>query len=197
MPEAPEARECPQCHKSIAPGASFCGACGARSVFDDNDATMMITTPGHNWSRATQAYRPTGTVQSFEVGSVIAERYEILKMLGEGGMGAVYKAQDRELERTVALKVIRSDLAGHASVLQRFKQELILARKITHRNVIRIYDLGVSEGLRFITMEYVEGRDLSSMLEERKFEPGEAVKILRQACDALKAAHSEGVVHRD
>ncbi|HYL34427.1 MAG TPA: protein kinase [Bryobacteraceae bacterium] len=134
---------------------------------------------------------------SLEVGSVLAERYEILKMLGEGGMGAVYKAHDRELDRLVALKVIRPELAGQASILQRFKQELILARKITHRNVIRIFDLGVAEGIRFITMEFVEGRDLSSLLEERKYTPEEAVKILRQVCAALEAAHAEGVVHRD
>ena len=113
-------------------------------------------------------------------------------------MGAVYKARDRELDRLVALKVIRPELAGHASILQRFKQELILARKITHRNIIRIFDLGVADGLRFITMEFVEGQDLSSLLEERhKYTPEETVKILRQVCAALEAAHAEGVVHRD
>ncbi len=159
---------------------------------------MLQTTPGHNWSQATRAEPAAGSAAlSLQEGSVLADRYEILKLLGEGGMGAVYKARDRELDRVVALKVIRSELAGHPSVLQRFKQELILARKVTHRNVIRIYDLGVAAGLRFITMEFVEGTDLSSVLEERKFEPGEAVKILRQVCGALQAAHAEGVVHRD
>ena len=78
----------------------------------------------------------------------------------------------------MALKVIRPDLAGHASILQRFKQELILARKITNRNVVRIFDLGVADGLRFITMEYIDGQDLSSVLEERKLKPEETVKIL-------------------
>ena len=135
---------------------------------------------------------------SLEEGSVLADRYEILKLLGQGGMGAVYKARDRELDRLVALKVIRPEFAGHASILQRFKQELLLARKITHRNIIRIYDLGVADGLRFITMEFVEGQDLSSLLEERhKFTPDETVTILRQVCAALEAAHAEGVVHRD
>lgn len=131
-------------------------------------------------------------------GGVLADRYEILKLLGEGGMGAVYKARDRELDRLVAIKVIRPELAGHPSILQRFKQEIVLARKITHRNVIRIYDLGVATGMRFITMEFVEGRDLSSLIEERqKYSPEEAVQILRQVCAALEAAHLEGVVHRD
>src|SRR5215470_15620259 len=112
-------------------------------------------------------------------------------------MGAVYKARDQELERLVALKVIRPELAGNPSILQRFKQELLLARKITHRNVIRIYDLGVSSGLRFITMEFVEGQDLSSLLEERTFTPEESVEVLRAVCSALEAAHAEGVIHRD
>src|SRR5439155_19760668 len=87
-------------------------------------------------------------------GTVLAQRYEILQILGEGGMGAVYKAQDRELNRPVALKVIRPDLAGNKAIIDRFKQELLLAHQVTHKNVIRIYDLGESEGLKFITMEY-------------------------------------------
>jgi tetratricopeptide (TPR) repeat protein len=136
----------------------------------------------------------TGTLQ---VGSILLDRYEILKLLGEGGMGAVYKARDRELDRLVALKVIRSELAGQPSVLQRFKQELILARSITHRNIIRIFDLGVANGLRFITMEFVEGQDLNSLLEEKKFPPAEAVAIIQQVCAALEAAQAENVVHRD
>jgi tetratricopeptide (TPR) repeat protein/predicted Ser/Thr protein kinase len=149
------------------------------------------------WSHATRAESGPGSGLSLEVGTVLADRYEILKMLGEGGMGAVYKARDRELDRLVALKVIRPELAGQQSILARFKQELILARKITHRNVIRIFDLGVVQGLRFITMEFVDGQDLASLLEERKFTPEETVQIIRQVCSALEAAHVEGVVHRD
>jgi tetratricopeptide (TPR) repeat protein/predicted Ser/Thr protein kinase len=118
-------------------------------------------------------------------------------MLGEGGMGAVYKARDRELDRIIALKVIRPELAGHSRVLQRFKQELLLARQVTHRNVIRIFDLGVHENLKFITMEFVEGRDLSALLEDRKRTVPEAIDIIRQTCRALEAAHDENVIHRD
>jgi hypothetical protein len=94
------------------------------------------------------------------VGSVLADRYEIVKMLGEGGMGAVYRAQDRELDRPVALKVIRPELATQPTILRRFKQEIILAREVTHPNVVRIFDLGTSDGIKFITMEFVEGQDL-------------------------------------
>jgi tetratricopeptide (TPR) repeat protein/predicted Ser/Thr protein kinase len=204
MGTSAKAVECPRCHHNNAAGTTRCASCGAELGSGSNDAlqTDLGVTMPHvaetGWSKATRAERlATGIALSLDVGSVIAERYEILKLLGEGGMGAVYKAKDNELDRLVALKVIRPELAGHPSVLQRFKQELILARKITHRNVIRIFDLGVADGLRFITMEFVEGRDLSSALEGRKFAPEEAVKILRQVCDALEAAHREGVVHRD
>ena len=119
-------------------------------------------------------------------------------MLGQGGMGAVYKARDRELDRLVAIKVIRPDLADDPDILKRFKQELILARQVTHKNVVRIFDFGEAEGFKFITMEYVEGRDLKSILAERaKLAPEEAAGIMEQVCRALDAAHSEGVVHRD
>jgi serine/threonine protein kinase/tetratricopeptide (TPR) repeat protein len=130
-------------------------------------------------------------------GNVIANRYEILQLLGEGGMGAVYKARDRELDRLIALKVIRPELAGHPRVLQRFKQELLLARQVTHKNVIRIFDLGVFENLKFITMEFVEGRDLSSLLDQRSCTVPEALDIIQQTCRALEAAHGENVIHRD
>ena len=113
-------------------------------------------------------------------------------------MGSVYQARDRELDRIVALKVIRPELAGNPDILRRFKQELILAREVTHKNVIRIFDLGEANGTKFITMEYIEGQDLKSLLRARgKFAPEEAVGIVQQVCRALQAAHSAGVVHRD
>ena len=131
-------------------------------------------------------------------GYLLAQRYEVLSLLGEGGMGAVYKARDVELGRMVALKVIRPDLARNRAILDRFKQELILATQVTHRNVVRIYDLGEAEGIKFITMEYVEGEDLASVLHRRtKLPPKEAVGIIEQVCRALQAAHNVGVIHRD
>jgi tetratricopeptide (TPR) repeat protein/predicted Ser/Thr protein kinase len=197
--------ECLQCHKSSPPGASHCSSCGSSLGSEDatvisappNDATLMTDAAIGNWSRNTGGRSISNPALALQEGSLLADRYEILKLLGEGGMGAVYKARDRELDRLVALKVIRPELAGHASILHRFKQELILARKITHRNIIRIFDLGVADGLRFITMEFIEGRDLASVLEDRKLKPGETVEILLQVCAALEAAHAEGVVHRD
>jgi serine/threonine protein kinase/Flp pilus assembly protein TadD len=131
-------------------------------------------------------------------GSIVGGRYEILAMLGEGGMGAVYKAMDHELDRVLALKVIRPQYAKQAAVLKRFKRELVLARQITHRNVIRIFDLGVADGIRFITMEYVEGQELSDLVEKRgKLPPDEAAGLIEQICHGLRVAHAEGVVHRD
>jgi len=131
-------------------------------------------------------------------GTVLGGRYRILKVLGQGGMGAVYQARDQELDRVIALKVIRPELAGNPSILQRFKQELILARHVTHKNVVRIYDLGEADGIRFITMEYVEGEDLRGLLRRHgKFSPSQAVEIIQQICRALESAHAEGVIHRD
>jgi len=131
-------------------------------------------------------------------GTLLADRYDITALLGEGGMGAVYKAHDRELNRAVALKVIRPELARNQFIVDRFKQELLLAHQVTHKNVIRIYDLGESDGLRFITMEFIEGEDLRGLLlRKQKLPPEEAVDIMEQVCRALEAAHTAGVIHRD
>jgi serine/threonine protein kinase/tetratricopeptide (TPR) repeat protein len=168
----------------------------------DSDATIA---PGTSFRR-TQTPTPSrisisGGAPSaavLQIGDVLGGRYEILQLLGEGGMGAVYKASDRELDRFVALKVIRPELGSNPAILARFKQELLLAHQVTHRNVIRIYDLGEAEGLRFITMEYIEGQDLRSIIrEKKKFAPEEAVDVIQQVCQALDAAHSVGVIHRD
>src|SRR5246127_3097392 len=133
-----------------------------------------------------------------EAGAVLAGRYEILQTLGEGGMGAVYKARDLELDRMVALKVIRPELARNPAIIDRFKKELLLSQRVTHRNVIRIYDLGEGDGVKFITMEFVEGEDLRTLIHERKkFPPEEAVGIMEQICLALDAAHQVNVIHRD
>jgi tetratricopeptide (TPR) repeat protein/predicted Ser/Thr protein kinase len=160
------------------------------------ERTVISTPDSEHWSTA-GAGGVAPVSGAFTPGLLVAGRYEIVKVLGEGGMGAVYKAIDRELDRTVALKVIRPELARQPQILERFKQELILARQVTHRNVTRIYDLGSADGVKFITMEYFEGRDLSSLMEERRFTPEEAVKVMRQVCAALEAAHHERVIHRD
>src|ERR1700756_2923943 len=143
---------------------------------------------------------PTSTVGLLllQPGTVLGNRYEIIQILGEGGMGAVYKAKDIELGRVIALKVIRPELASNPEILQRFKQELVLARQVTDRNIIRIFDLGEADGIRFITMEYVEGTSLYQVLQEQgKLPVKEAAEIVEQVLSGLKAAHREGVIHRD
>jgi len=209
--------ECPQCGVANPPGTSVCATCSTPLPFDERTLGVTATgaaaaapapdfdktlTSGIGTSKTFRSPVPAMSEAAFaaalEPGSVLGNRYEIVQILGQGGMGAVYKARDQELERLVALKVIRPELAQYPEVLQRFKQELILAREVTHRNVIRIFDLGEANGIKFITMEYIEGRDLKSLIRERgKIEPKQAADIIAQVCRALEAAHSEGVIHRD
>ncbi|HYM08813.1 MAG TPA: protein kinase, partial [Terriglobales bacterium] len=142
--------------------------------------------------------RPQSNPSMLAPGALLGQRYEVLQILGEGGMGAVYKARDIELNRMVALKVIRPDLAGNQAIIDRFKQELLLATQVTHKNVIRIYDLSEADGMKFITMEFVEGEDLRGLMQKKgKLAPEEAVEIMQQTCRALEAAHSAGIIHRD
>jgi len=163
----------------------------------DLDATL-VDIPRSPLRPARQFSGIYATAALLQPGDVLSGRYEILQLLGEGGMGAVYKAKDRELARFVALKLIRPELASNPSILARFKQELLLSHQVTHRNVIRIYDLSESDGVKFITMEFIEGMDLRHLLLSRgKMAAHEAVEMIRQVCFALYAAHSEGVIHRD
>lgn len=161
-------------------------------------ATIVSVSPVR---QNTPAEWPTGHSARailLEAGSVLGDRYEILELLGEGGMGAVYKARDREVDRIVALKVIRPDMASNPEILARFKQELLLSSKVTDRHVIRIYDLGEARGMKFITMEYVDGENLHMLLKQRgKLEITEAVEIMEQVTSGLAAAHREGIIHRD
>jgi serine/threonine-protein kinase len=131
-------------------------------------------------------------------GAELGARYHIVSILGEGGMGSVYKAYDRELDRLVAIKVIRPGLVADPSVVQRFKQELLLGSKVSHKHILRIHDLGEVEGLKFISMAYVDGEDLRNLLRrEGRLPIDRAVSLARQIAGALVAAHSEGVIHRD
>jgi tetratricopeptide (TPR) repeat protein len=165
----------------------------------DLDATL-VDVPSRRPS-SSSGRRSAGLFVSaavLEIGDVLGGRYEILQLLGEGGMGAVYKATDRELDRFVALKLIRPELASSPAILARFKQELLLAHQVTHKNVIRIYDLSEADGVKFITMEFIEGVDLRHLLLDRgKLPPTEAAELIRQVCLALEAAHSVSVIHRD
>ncbi len=189
--------ECLRCHRSNPAGVSRCQHCNAPlevrvGSTGSSSSSWSATASGEG---ATSAFPALTTIQA---GAVLGGRYEILQLLGEGGMGAVYKAKDRAVDRLVALKVIRSELAYRPEILQRFKQELVLARQITHKNVIRIFDMGEADGVKFISMDFVEGKDLKSVVREKgKLLAEEAKKIIIQVCRALNAAHAEGVIHRD
>jgi serine/threonine-protein kinase len=132
-------------------------------------------------------------------GSLFANRYEVKELLGAGGMGVVYRAFDRELQEPVAIKTLRAEaLAGGNVALERFKQEIRLARRIAHRNVVRTYDLGEVGGTYYLTMEYVEGTSLKQLIASRgKLPIPVTLTIGKQLCRALEVAHAEGVIHRD
>jgi eukaryotic-like serine/threonine-protein kinase len=132
-------------------------------------------------------------------GSVFSGRYEVLGTIGKGGMGVVYRARDRQLDEVVALKVLRREvLKDDPTLLDRFKQEIKLARRITHRNVLRTHDFGETEGTPYISMEYLEGVTLKDLVRGKGALPlPVGLRIAKQMCLGLEAAHHEGVVHRD
>jgi len=132
-------------------------------------------------------------------GATFAGRYEVKEILGAGGMGVVYRAFDRELQEPVAIKTLRPEaLAGGSAALERFKQEIRLARRIAHRNVVRTYDLGEQNGMYYLTMEYVEGTSLKQLITARgKLPVAVTLTVGKQLCRALEVAHAEGVIHRD
>ncbi len=161
------------------------GAAGAAA--ESGGETMDADTPP-----------PTPTVPVSTLAAALPPRYEILNVVGRGGMGVVYKARDRETGEVVALKVLQSGLSADPGVLERFKNELRLARRITHKNVCRIHEFNRSGDLAFITMEFVDGESLRDMLRRSgKLNPELSVSVAQQVCAGLQEAHAQGVVHRD
>jgi serine/threonine-protein kinase len=153
---------------------------------------------GRAGGQTTITPRERATLSGVAVGALIGTRFEVLSVLGAGGMGIVYKARDRELDDLVALKMLQRDLWGDPSQLERLKSELKLARKITHPNVLRTYDFGDLDGIPYISMEYVRGVTLRYMLDQTRRLPYSAgLRLAKQLCSGLAAAHSVGVLHRD
>ncbi len=142
------------------------------------------------------------TVGPLEIGEAFGPRYHIIRVLGVGGMGAVYQAWDAELSMAVAVKVIRPEIAADPfaalEIERRFKRELLLARQVTHKNVVRIHDLGEIDGIKYITMPFVDGKDLATILKRAtKLEVRRALRVARGIVSGLVSAHEAGVVHRD
>ena len=166
------------------------------SAAADDDRTV-VTAPAAPFAAAPR--RDTGPLA---VGEAFGARYHPIRVLGVGGMGAVYHVWDTELGQDVALKVIRPETSGDSTAARemerRFKQELVLARQVTHKNVVRIHDLGEINGVKYITMPYLNGSDLASVLKkEGKLPVRTALRIVRDVASGLVAAHEAGVVHRD
>ncbi|HVP58164.1 MAG TPA: tetratricopeptide repeat protein [bacterium] len=181
---------CPHCGHEVTAEEDKCPACGLTIAQTDLAKLADPTLP------TTLASPPEE--QPLAEGRVLGARYEILGVIGRGGMGWVYKARDREIDRLVALKVIRRDLARDEAVIRRFREEIVLARRVTHKHVLRIYDIAEAEGIKFISMPFIEGKDLKTLISERgALGIAEATGIASQVAQALKCAHEAGVIHRD
>jgi len=177
-----------------------------KSLVDDLKAKaalvdMMQTSGGAPTQRietVPTAVRAAGGEQ-LRPGAVFAGRYEVKEILGAGGMGVVYRAFDRELQEPVAIKTLKPEaMAGGSAGLERFKQEIRLARRIAHRNVVRTYDLGEQNGMYYLTMEYVDGTSLKQLIVGRgKLPLSVTLTVGKQLCRALEVAHAEGIIHRD
>ncbi len=179
------ATTCPKCHSDNPDTQRYCGDCGTPLVPSEDGSpsiTKTLETP----------------VRRLEIGSLFAARYKILEELGKGGMGEVYRVRDEKLGEEIALKVLKPEIATDRETIERFKNELKFSRKIAHRHVCKMYDLGEEGEIPFITMECVKGKTLKSLLrEEGKLDEREVTGVATQICEGLVEAHQLGVVHRD
>jgi DNA-binding response OmpR family regulator/Holliday junction resolvase len=182
---SPQDSDCPSCRKPISPGKRFCEHCGASLTaparFSRLEAQTLLVQP-----------------QKLSRGIVFSGRYQIQADLGEGGMGSVYRALDVKLNEEVALKILHPEIAGDASLVERFRNEVRLARKISHKNVCRLFDLQEDDGILYIAMEYLAGENLHSLIRRMGSLPvDQAISITGQVAEGLVEAHRLGVIHRD
>jgi serine/threonine protein kinase/tetratricopeptide (TPR) repeat protein len=180
--------DCPKCGAPNPDTQPFCGKCGSSLP------PAAPASAASDASTRTAPHRP----DSLDTGTTFAGRYQIIEELGRGGMGRVYKVIDQEIHAKVALKLIRPEIAFDQATIDRFRQELTTARAISHKNICRMYDLGRHGTTYFLTMEYVAGEDLKSMIAMTgQLGVGTAISIAKQVCDGLAEAHRLGVIHRD
>jgi serine/threonine protein kinase/tetratricopeptide (TPR) repeat protein len=177
--------KCPKCHFDSPSDTKFCGNCAAPLPISKEilvSQTETLQTP----------------IKELTTGSTFAGRYQIIEELGKGGMGRVYKVHDTKIKEKVALKLLKPEVASDKEMIERFSNELKLARKIRHKNICGMFDIGEAEGAHFITMEYVSGEDLKTMIRmSTGLTIGTVLSIGKQVCQGLTEAHSLGVVHRD
>ena len=177
--------KCPKCQHVNPADTSYCGKCG---------------TSLHHSAEREVPLSPTLRVPAQELltGTLFHGRYRVIEELGRGGMGRVYKVYDERIREKVALKLLKPEIAFEEKTIERFRNEIRIARRIVHRNVGRMFDLGEDDGTTYITMEYVHGQDLKALIRQAEALPiGKAVSIARQVCEGLGEAHRMGVVHRD
>jgi Protein kinase domain len=185
--------KCPACGEALADTSRFCNSCG-RALDSEHAATRTV---GISTPNATPFPR-TASDGRFAPGETVAGRYRIIAMLGRGGMGEVYRADDLTLSQAVALKFLPAEIAGNPVALDRFRNEVRIARRVSHPNVCRVYDLGEVDGNYFLSMEYVDGEDLGALLRRiGRLPEDKALEISRRLCAGLAAAHEKGVLHRD
>ncbi len=176
---------CPKCQADNPPDSRFCRKCASPLPAEEDFAFAQTKT----------LQMPTTML---ERGSTFAGRYEIIEELGKGGMGRVYKVYDKKIKEVVALKLIRPEISADENTIERFNNELRLARKISHRHVCRMYDVGEEGASHYITMEYVPGEDLKRFIKRSgQLTVGKAVSIAIQVCEGLAEAHHLGIIHRD
>jgi len=196
---------CPSCATPVGASDRSCPACGSRLDIADSPtgtaprpgASLSPTpSPGQERTPSSGPRRPGG--ERFVPGTVLAGRYRITGLIGRGGMGEVYRADDLKLEQPVALKFLPHGLDADGERLARFYREVRVARQVSHPAVCRMYDVGEAEGHFFLSMELVDGENLSSLLRRiGRLPPDKALDIARQLCSGLAAAHEKGVLHRD
>ncbi len=204
---------CPSCKSKVPESNRTCSTCGISMPASADDATMIMVAAAN--TPATPPPAPSASLASstslgrtrlpstikparFPPGTMLAGRYQIIGMLGQGGMGEVYRANDLTLDQPVALKFLPASMAANPAMLGRFHGEVRIARQVSHPNVCRVYDIGEVDDQLFISMEYVDGEDLGMLLRRIGRLPTErAVEFARKICAGLAAAHEKGVVHRD
>src|SRR4051812_15823496 len=163
----------------------------------ENDETIALTSPGQAALKRT-APVDNGSGERFAPGVLLASRYRIISRLGKGGMGEVFRADDILLGQPVALKFLPESAIGNLNLLTRFYDEVRIARQISHANVCRVYDIGEMNGQPYLSMEYIDGEDLGSLLRRIGRLPAEkATEFARKLCAGVAAAHVQGVLHRD
>lgn len=209
---------CSFCGAQLSANVRFCSGCGkpassqpASSADEmatiDYQATATYSSPlpAHPASSSSRSGSRTSAVAEFLIsegrflpGRLIAGRYRIIALLGKGGMGEVYRADDLTLGQAVAMKFLPDEATSNEGLLERFRNEVRIARRVSHPNVCRVYDVGEVDGQSFFTMEYVDGEDLASLLRRiGRLPQDKAVEIARQLCAGVAAAHAKGVLHRD